>query len=544
MWRYIRENTNPPVFIGSTVVITLFVIVGIVFAESFAIIAQGTLNFIYKYFGWFLILSFNLFLIFVVGLSLTRYGLIKMGPDDSKPEFSTPAWFAMLFTAGMGIGLVYFGVAEPVQHFINPPVGEGGTPAAAQEAINYTFYHWLLHGWAPYIVFALSLAYFSFRKGLPLRPASTFYPLIGDRIYGWIGNTIDIIAIFGTVFGLATSLGFGSKQINSGLNYLFGIPSTVGIQILLIVSITLITTVSVRLGLYKGIRNTSLINMYLAVALALFVIIFGPTLFILNSIISSFGYYFQNLIGTSFNTFTMDKAAADWQAGWTLFYWAWWVSWASFVGMFIARISYGRTLRQFIAGVLLAPVGFSGAWFVIFGGSAIYYILNGNGGELANGDTSTALFMLLHQLPAPSFVSAFASGIGILVVVIFFITSADSASLVIDTLMTGGNPSSGWVQRTSWALLIGIVAAVLVGVGSIIGSDPLSALQPAAVASGFPFVIVLVFMCISLSKALREERLPSIQPGFSVDRTTAEPILTASSPQSSPTLEQVVTKDF
>ena len=535
---YLREHTNPPVFIISLVVIVSVVLVGAIFPDSFGSGSQAVLNFIYTYFGWFFILAVSFFLIFIIGLAFTRYGRVKLGPDDAQPEFSTLSWFAMLFTAGMGIGLVYFGVAEPVAHFTSPPTGEGGTPAAAQSAMNLTFFHWLLHPWAIYIVFALSMAYFSFRRGLPLRPASAFYPLIGDRIYGWLGNTIDIIAVFGTMFGLTTSLGFGAQQVNAGLSSLFGIPNNAGIQMLLIAAITLVAATSVALGIEKGVRNLSLINMWLAFGLALFVFIVGPTLFILNSVANDIGYYVQNIIGTSFNMFTMNDAAKEWQAGWTLFYWAWWTSWAPFVGMFIARVSYGRTLRQFVAGVLLAPAGVSAVWFVIFGGTAIQYMTSGNGGGLANASTDTAMFVLLNQLPIASFLSVLASILAIVVVVLFFATSSDSGSLVIDILTNGGDPNPIWYQRMLWAILEGVVAAVLLGAGAATGGDPLTALQSASVASGLPFAIVLIFMCIGLAVGLRDERLPSATPDPSTDRLPPEPGRAANKSRGVPSPQQ------
>ena len=540
MGDYLRRHTNPPVFIISAVVILSVVAFGVFATETAGAWAGELLSFITTYFGWFFILAVSFFLVFVIALAFTRYGKIRLGPDDSRPEFSTLSWFAMLFTAGMGIGLVYFGVAEPVGDFTNPPVGKGGTEGAATQAMNYTFFHWLLHPWAIYIVFALSLAYFSFRKGLPLRPASAFYPLLGDRIYGWIGNLVDILAVFGTLFGLATSLGFGAQQVNSGLNTLFGVPNNATVQVILIAIITGVAAVSVVLGVDKGIRNLALINMWLAVGLALFVFLVGPTLYILNSLASDTGYYLQNLVGTSFNMFTENQSAASWQASWTLFYWAWWISWAPFVGMFIARVSRGRTIRQFIGGVLLAPAGASAAWFVIFGGTAIHYMMTGNGGGLAKADTSNALFVLLDQLPIPSILSVIASVVGIVVVVLFFATSSDSGSLVIDILTNGGDPNPPWQQRLFWAVMEGVVAAVLLFAGAAAGtgSDALTALQSAAVASGLPFAVVLLFMCLGLSLALRQERMPSVQPDPTVDRIPPEPGRAASRPTGTPAPQQ------
>ncbi len=539
MSRFLREHTNPPVFIASVTIVVAFLALGAVFAETFGTWAGAVLGFITTYFGWFFVISVTFFLIFVVALAFTRYGRVRLGPDDSRPEFSNLAWFAMLFTAGMGIGLVFFGVSEPVTHFTSPPTGEGGTAAAAQEAMNLTFFHWLLHPWAIYIVFALSIAYFSFRRGLPLRPASAFYPLIGNRIYGPIGHVVDIVAVFGTIFGLATSLGYGAQQVNSGLSTLLGVPNNATVQVILIAAITSIAVVSVVLGIDRGIRNLALINMWLAIGLALFVFIAGPTLLLLNSFAGNIGYYFQNLVGTSFNMFTMNESGQEWQAGWTLFYWAWWISWSPFVGLFVARVSRGRTIREFIAGVLLAPAGASAAWFVIFGETAISYIMNNNGGGLAGADSSNALFVLFAQLPVASIVSTIASIVAVVVVVLFFATSSDSGSLVVDILTNGGDPNPKWQQRLFWAVTEGAMAAVLLAAGAATGGDALGALQSATVASGLPFGIVLIFMCIGLMMGLREERLPSIQPDPSLDRVPPEPGRAATKPRSTPAPQRV-----
>jgi choline/glycine/proline betaine transport protein len=511
-------------------VIVAFVVLGVLFTEATGSAASAVQSFITTYFGWFYIVAVSFFLIFAIVLMFTRYGTVRLGPDDSRPEFSTWSWFAMLFTAGMGIGLVYFGVAEPVLHFTSPPVGEGGTAQAAQQSMNLTYFHWLLHPWAVYIVFGLSVGYFSFRRGLPLRPAAAFYPLLGDRIYGPIGHLVDILAVFGTMFGLATSLGLGAQQVNSGLNTLFGIPNSTLVQIILIAIITGVAAVSVVLGIERGIRNLSLINMWLAIALALLVFLIGPTLFILGTLVSSFGYYLQNLVGTSFNMFTMNDAGTEWQASWTLFYWGWWISWAPFVGLFIARISRGRTLRQFIGGVLFAPVGASAVWFAIFGGSALNYIMAGRGGGLAEADSSNALFVLLQQLPIASIISVVASVVGIIVVVLFFATSSDSGSLVIDVLTNGGDPDPLWQTRLFWALLEGAVAAVLLLVGG------LAALQTASITAGLPFAAVMLVMSYGLLKGLQQEQLPVVAPQAG---TAPEPGQAVSRPPGAPTAQQM-----
>ncbi len=508
---YLREHTNPPVFLISGAVVLILLALGVIFPVEFGSAAGGLLAWITTYFGWFYILSVSFFLIFVVWLMFTRWGNIRLGPDDSQPEYGTMSWFAMLFTAGMGIGLVYYGVAEPIYHFSNPPTGKGGTEVAATHAMNYTFYHWGLHPWAVYIVLGLSMAYFHFRKGLPIKPASAFYPLIGDRIYGPIGHAIDILAVFGTIFGLATSIGLGAKQIGAGLNTLFAVPDSTLVQVIIIGVVELVAIASIMLGIDAGIRRLANINMWLAVVLCAFVFLVGPTLFLLQSLVGNIGYYAQNLIGTSFTIFSGGKAA-DWQATWTLFYWGWWISWSPFVGMFIARISYGRTIRQFIAGALLAPTGASFVWFVVFGDTALHRMLTGGDKALANADSSNALFVLLQQLPVAGIITVIASVLGIIVVTLFFATSSDSGSLVVDMLTNGGDPNPIWQQRLFWAVMEGLVAAVLLIAGAAVGGDPLSALQAASVSAGLPFCFVLLVMCFSLVKALRQENVPSIVP--------------------------------
>jgi len=413
----------------------------------------------------------------------------------------------MLFTAGMGIGLVYFGVAEPVAHFTTPPTGEGGTPAAAREAMNLTYFHWLLHPWAVYIVLGLALGYAAYRKDLPMRPAAIFYPLIGDRIHGAIGHTIDVIAVFGTIFGLATSLGFGASQIGAGLESLFGVDNTVVLQMALIAGITGIAVVSLMLGIDKGIRRLAEINLWLAVGVAAFVFVAGPTVFILTSLPSNLGYYLQNLLNTSLNMFSFSESGTAWQAEWTLFYWAWWISWSPFVGMFIARISRGRTIRQFVAGVLFAPVGASAVWFSVFGATALRQMLAGDAGGLADAPPENALFVLLDSLPGPDVLTTLFAAVAILVVVLFFATSSDSGSLVVDILTNGGDPQPVWQQRLFWAVTEGAVAAVLLYAGTATGEDPLTALQTASLASGLPFCVILLVMCYALVRALRQDPL-------------------------------------
>ncbi len=511
MYSYIRSHTNPPVFLISGVVAVAFVLWGVLAPGSLSDVATAVNTFITSTFGWLYIIAASLFVVFVVILLFTRWGTIRIGPSDSKPEYSNQAWFAMLFTAGMGIGLVYFAVSEPVSHFTSPPTGVGGTGAAASDAMQYTFFHWGLHPWAIYIILGMSLGYFAFRRGMPLRPASAFYPLIGERIYGWTGHIIDILAVFGTLFGLATSLGLGGQQVGAGFSVLFGVDNTPTLQVIIVLAITAIAVVSVMLGIDKGIRNLSLINLWLAFALMLFVFAVGPSLNLLNSVAANIGTYLQNLAGMSFQTYPNNPTGQSWQGEWTLFYWGWWISWSPFVGMFIARISYGRTIRQFILGAMLAPVGASFVWLTVFGESALRLLLINPANPLAEASSDTALFALFNQLPVGAVVHTLASVVAILVVVLFFATSSDSGSLVVDILTNGGDPNPRWQQRLFWAILEGVIAVALLLAGAASGEDALTALQTASLAAGLPFCIVLLAMCVGLTKGLSEERMTEVR---------------------------------
>ena len=515
MLAYLKQHTNPPVFLISAAVILAFVTWGVLAPSQLGSIAGVVNSWITQKLGWWYMLSATLFLVFVIVLLCSRWGHIRLGPDDSRPEWSTMSWFAMLFTAGMGIGLVFYGVAEPIFHFNSPPVGEGGTGQAALRAMGITLFHWGLHPWAIYIVVGLSLGYFCFRKDLPMRPASALYPLIGKGIYGPVGNAIDILAVFGTLFGLATSLGLGATQINTGLNEVFGLPVNATSQVVIIGLITAVAVGSVMLGIDAGVRRLSVINLYLAMLLAVFVFVVGPTVFILEFMVSSTGYYLQHLPESSFQMYSFSQAGSDWLGNWTLFYWGWWISWSPFVGMFIARVSRGRTIRTFIGGTLLAPVGASVVWFAIFGGSAVRYILDDAENPLANAGTTDAMFTLMNQLPVWPVLGTVASLLAILVVALFFATSSDSGSLVVDMLTNGGDPHPIWQQRMFWAILEGVVAAVLLAAGWAAAGEASTALDPlqtAAVATGLPFSLVMVFMCWGLMRALINERAPGL-PG-------------------------------
>lgn len=528
MIRYLRTHTNPPVFIVSAIVALGFVLWGVLAPSSLSTVSSTVNDFVTGSFGWLYIIAASFFVIFVVVLLFTRWGAVRLGPPDSRPEYSNQAWFAMLFTAGMGIGLVYYAVSEPVSHFMNPPDGAGGTAQAAEQAMQYTFYHWGLHPWAIYIILGMALGYFAFRRGLPLRPASAFYPLIGDRIYGWVGHTVDVLAVFGTLFGLATSLGIGGQQVGAGLGALFGVENSTELQVFLILGITAIAITSLMLGLDRGIRNLALINLWLAVALMVFIFTVGPSLNLLNSVATNIGNYLQNLPGLSFETFPNTPSGRDWQGDWTLFYWGWWISWSPFVGMFVARVSYGRTIREFIVGGLLAPAGASFVWLTVFGDSGLRLLLDDPANPIAGASSDTAMFELFNQLPVGEIMHTVVSVVAILVVVLFFATSSDSGSLVVDILTNGGDPNPKWQQRLFWAILEGVIAVALLLAGAASGQDALSALQTASIVAGLPFCIVLLVMCLGLVKGLAQERIPvqvepAPGPGLRASAATGRP---------------------
>jgi len=483
-----------PVFFSAALFTVLLVAFAIIAPKTAQDVFGAMQAWIISNASWFYILVVAVILISVAFLAISRYGDIKLGPDHSEPDYRNFTWFAMLFSAGMGIGLMFFGVAEPVMHFVSPPVGEGGTVEAARESMKITFFHWGLHAWAIYAAVALTLAFFSFRHGLPLTLRSALYPLIGNRIHGPIGHAVDIFAIIGTVLGVATSLGLGVAQMNSGLNHLFGIPVGVVPQIILIVITCGLATMSVASGLDKGIRILSEANMVLAVILLLFVLIAGPTVFLFQTFVQNTGAYLSDIVNKTFNLYAYEPT--DWLGGWTLFYWGWWIAWSPFVGLFIARISRGRTIREFVCGVLLVPAGFTLFWMTVFGDTAIYYILVGGDQGLAQAvdkDSSLALFAFLELLPWSSVISVFA----IAMVAVFFVTSADSGALVVDLLASGGADRTPVWQRIFWSLSMGAVAIAL------LLADGLTALQTATIASALPFSIILLLSLWGLFKALK-----------------------------------------
>jgi choline/glycine/proline betaine transport protein len=494
MSEHTPAKINPNVFYPATgliVIILLFSVIAPDTADTTfktvqaAIIANGS---------WFYVLAVAAILVSVLYLGFSRFGSIKLGPDHSVPDYGMGTWFAMLFSAGMGIGLMFFGVAEPVMHFLAPPTGDPATVEAAREAMKITFFHWGLHAWAIYAVVALILAFFAYRHGLPLTLRSALYPLIGERIYGPIGHAVDVFAVIGTLFGVATSLGYGVAQVNAGFNYLFDMPVSTNMQIVLIIGITALAVVSVTTGLDKGIRRLSELNMILAVALLLFVLLLGPTVFLLQAFVQNTGSYLSDIVGKTFNLFAYEKT--DWIGGWTVFYWGWWLSWAPFVGLFIARVSRGRTIREFVLGVLLVPTGFTLMWMTFFGNSAIELILNqgmASLGEMVQKDVSIALFAFLEQFPLSNILSLLAT----LMVIVFFVTSSDSGSMVVDMLCSNGRDDTALWQRVFWASGEGVVAIVLLLAGG------LGALQTMAIASALPFTIVLLIATYGLIKALR-----------------------------------------
>jgi choline/glycine/proline betaine transport protein len=500
-WTGFGFDLHPQVFLAAGGLVLLFIISTIVFREQSAAFFQSMLDGIGNMFGWLYILAANFFVIVMVLIASSDYGKIRIGGPDALPEFSTFSWYAMLISAGMGIGLMFWSVAEPVFHYMSPsPMFDvlPETAQSAQVALGLTYYHWGIHPWGIYALVGLSLAFFAYNRGLPLTIRSIFYPLLGDRIYGFWGNIIDILSVLATLFGLATSLGLGVTQVASGLNYLFGSPTSTEFAVLLIGLITGLAVISIATGLDKGVKMLSMANMYTAGAFMLFLLIVGPTVYILKAFTQNLGFYIQNFPQLSFWVETFyGVEGSNWQNAWTIFYWGWWISWSPFVGMFIARISKGRTVREFILGVMIFPTLLSFLWMSSFGGSALWLQLTGTADIAAavSKDVSTALFVMLESFPFTKITSF----IGIVLVTIFFVTSSDSGSLVVDHLTSGGKLDSPVPQRIFWGVVEGICAAALLMGGG------LAALQSAAIATGLPFTIVLLIMCYSLYRGLQEE---------------------------------------
>ncbi|MCW8155603.1 BCCT family transporter [Stutzerimonas stutzeri] len=483
-----------PVFIPAVIVTLLLVIGTISNPELAGEVFSSTLAFITTNFGWFYMLSVAFFLVFIVGIAMTPWGSIKLGPDHAEPQYSFPAWFAMLFSAGYGIALLFFGVAEPVLHYASPPAGAGETVDAAKQAMQIAFFHWGFHIWAIYGLTGLVLAYFSFRHGLPLSMRSALYPIIGERIHGPIGHVVDIFAILGTLFGIATTLGLSVTQINAGINYLWpSIPISINVQIIAIAIITGLAICSVVAGLDKGVKNLSLLNMILAIGLMLFVFLVGPSIFILETFLQNTGSYLNNIIERTFNLQAYSRS--DWIGNWTLFIFGWTIAWSPFVGLFIAKISRGRTIRQFVFGVMFVPTIFTFLWFSVFGDTALHMIMVEGYTSLISdvqADNAIALFKLFELLPMTSIVSFLA----VVLIITFFVTSSDSGSLVIDSLAAGGALHTPVWQRVFWASIEGIVASALLLAGG------LSALQTMTIASALPFAIIMMIAALGMWRAL------------------------------------------
>ncbi|MBT3790532.1 MAG: BCCT family transporter [Alphaproteobacteria bacterium] len=499
-------DIHNPVFLISGLAIFAFVIGTLMVPEAASELFKAMRTWVTVKFDWFFLLAGNIFVLFCLLLIVTPMGKIRLGGADAKPDYGYAGWFAMLFAAGMGIGLMFFGVSEPISHYGSsvaatagspeswaPLMGAAGNPAeAAKLGMAATIYHWGLHPWAMYAVVALALAFFPYNKGLPLSLRSAFYPIFGDAVWGWVGHVIDTVAVLATLFGLATSLGFGASQANAGLNFLFGISDSDGTKILLIIGITAVALISVMRGLDGGVKRASEINMVLAFLLLLFVLFVGPTADLVSGFFTGLAAYAVNLPALS-NPF--GRTDANFSQGWTAFYWAWWISWSPFVGMFIARVSRGRTVREFIICVLLIPSLVCILWMTTFGGTALHQIVQDGYEGVQKAGTALRLFEMLSQLP----MTQITSGIGIILVVVFFVTSSDSGSLVIDTITAGGKTDGPMPQRIFWCVFEGLVAiALLLGGG-------LAALQAMAVTTGFPFAAVLLLLCVSIWKGLRSE---------------------------------------
>jgi choline/glycine/proline betaine transport protein len=489
-----RPGIHPVVFGFSVGLALLFVVLTLTNLGAADTMFSAVKDGIARRFGWFLILGVQGFLLLCIYLAASRFGHIRIGGPDARPEFSSVSWFAMLFAAGMGIGLMFWSVAEPVLHLQNPPGAAPMTPEGAQRALDLTFLHWGLHVWGIYALVGLALAYFAYNRGLPMTIRSAFHPLLGDRIHGPIGHALDILAVLAALFGLATSLGLGVAQINAGLNYAFGFTISTGTQLGLIALITTVSAASVASGLDRGIKILSNVNLIAALLLLVFVLLAGPTLFLLENLVESTGHYLQNLLtlGSWTETWSLDST---WQSSWTVFYWSWWIAWSPFVGMFIARISRGRTVREFIFGVLAMPSLLTFVWMATLGGAALYESLFVDPGIVmaANDNVATALFELLSRYPLADLSVLLA----VFLVMIFFVTSCDSGSLVMGILTCGGRTDIGVPQRAFWAVLAGVVAAVLMLGGG------LTALQTASISTGLPFAVVVVLMAVGLVKAFR-----------------------------------------
>ncbi|WP_100402959.1 glycine betaine uptake BCCT transporter [Bacillus sp. FJAT-42315] len=484
------------VFWYAAALVLVAVIFGVVAPKSFETVTANLQSFFTSTFGWYYLILVSVIVVFCLLLIFSPVGAIKLGKPDEKPDYSTPTWFAMLFSAGMGIGLVFWGAAEPLSHFAKtPPLAEAGSNAALKDSMRYAFFHWGIHAWAIYALVALALAYYKFRKDEPGLISATLTPILGRAARGPLGTVIDVIAVFATLVGVATTLGFGAAQINGGLSYLLGIPVNFNVQLIIIVVATILFIISAMSGLGKGIKILSNTNMVLAVVLLVLMLIVGPTLLIFNMFTDTIGSYFQNLITMSFQIAPLNEEHRSWINGWTIFYWAWWISWSPFVGIFIARVSKGRTIREFLIGTLLMPAIVSFFWFSVFGVSAMDLQMSGTV-DLTKNATETVLFAVFNEFPLAPVLSI----IAITLVGTFFITSADSATFVLGMQTTYGSLTPPNRVKLTWGIAQSLIAVVLLYSGG------LQALQNALIIAAFPFSFIMILMMLSLYRSLSIER--------------------------------------
>ncbi|SKC39650.1 glycine betaine uptake BCCT transporter [Maledivibacter halophilus] len=491
------------VFWLSAIICIIFVAWSILSPEGMKNTFSLLFDFYISNFGWAYLLAEALFVGVAIAIAFSKYGKIRLSKDNEKPDFSTGSWFAMLFSGAMGIGLVFWSVSEPIMHFADPAFGTASTAESARLAMNYTFFHWGFHPWASYAAVALPLAYFQFRKGMPGLISSIFYPLIGEKVKGPIGKAIDTFVVTLTLFGVASSFGLGAMQVNTGLNLVYGIPNTVATAIIIIIICTFLFTLSTAVGIEKGMKRLSNTNMLLAFFLMVFVLFIGPTKYIVKVFVEGVGDYLQNIVWMSFFTDAQGTVAKhsgyDWVGTWTVFYWAWWLTWAPFVGSFIARISKGRTVKEFLLGIFVFPSLLSFVWFSIMGGSALHIELFGAGGitQATLNELTSAIFVTFNHFPLSQLLSLLA----MVVVLIFFLTSADCATLVVSMMTSGGDLEPFYGLKIFWGIIVGALASMFVIAGG------LQAVQTLSFALSFPFVIIMVLMLISLFKAFKQEKI-------------------------------------
>jgi glycine betaine transporter len=491
-----KKNKGKGVFIISLLLTLIFIFWGVFFTDNLTKVTNSIYNGSIDYLGWVYLGATLFFVIFSIYLLFSKYGDIRLGKKTDRPDFNTASWLAMLFGAGMGIGIVYWSVAEPVTHYTSPPYGEPYTIDAANTAMKYTFFHWGLDPWAIYTVIGLALAFFQYNKKLPAAISSAFQPILGDRIYGPIGKTIDILSIFATVFGIATSLGLGAMQVTAGMHDIFGVPNELFVQLIVIAVATVLFITSINTGLEKGIQYLSNAAMILSFAIMLLILVVGPTMTIIKVFFNTTGIYISDFIHMSLRLRPFGEG--EWIASWTLFYWAWWIAWAPFVGMFIARVSKGRTVREFVIGVLVVPTLGTCLWMSIFGGSALDIVQKTGNNDLAKNITenvSLSIFTFFDYLPLSSVLSI----LGFAVVAIYYITVADTATFVLGMLSEGGTLNPSNKIKMTWGVIQSALAAVLLLAGG------LNVLQTASIAAALPFAIIMVIMCFSLLKGLKSE---------------------------------------